>query len=103
MLFIDNDTELGRILDSTNLDKHKLIDLAMYMYNLVTRCTNIRASESLGLAPCEGNSMELRSGIDSSQGSSASLPFAIAACSSVQIRVWLCVIIHYVYFYLQFF
>ena len=57
MSIIDDDHELDRILESTNL-------LACQCNNLVTRRTSIRASQLSGLAPCEGTSTDLRSGVD---------------------------------------
>ena len=70
MTIIDDDQELARILENSNLDEYELIDVPIEQYsdstqdNLGTRMSPISDTNSTsGLAPCKGSSRELRHGV----------------------------------------
>ena len=80
MSIIDDDSELDRILKTTNFDNYKLIDISMESDESLHELTGIgmaSASDTPSttrLAPREGSSRELRPGVDTRQGSSLSSP-----------------------------
>ena len=79
MPIIDDDLELIRILDNTNFDKYELTDMPMEQPDeLPHELTGVGMAptsdtlHTLALAPHNGNSSVLRSGVDLCQGSSLS-------------------------------
>ena len=81
MSIIDDDQELDRILESTNLDEYEPLNLPMEQPNdLLHELKGVRMAPTLdtesictlGLAPHEGSSTVLHSGVDPCQGYSLS-------------------------------
>ena len=70
-LIIEDDHEFDRILESTNLDKYRLIDLPLeqpgdwsHKPMGVRMAPTLDTGNMSGLSPCEGTSTELCSGVD---------------------------------------
>ena len=70
MLIIDYDSELDRILETTNFDDHELIDMPVESDESLHELTHVRMAphvpiSTLGLASCKGSSRELCPGVNS--------------------------------------
>ena len=81
MSIIDDEHELNRILESTNLDGYELIHLPMeqigdwwHEHTDVGMASTLGTGSTSVLARREGNSTDLRSGVDPCQGCSLSSP-----------------------------
>ena len=77
MSIIDDDSEVDRILETSNFDNYELIDTPMESDELLHELTGVGmaptsvTSSTLALAPRKGSSRELRPGVDSCQGVSS--------------------------------
>ena len=79
MSIINDDLELGRVLENTNLDEYELTDMPMeqpdeslHKLTVVGMAPTSHMLSMLGLAPCSRSSSVLHSGVDPCQGSSLS-------------------------------